>query len=1122
MQSQGMGEWLKMQLAASHGVCAAVRVELPARFLWRAYRAVLGSAAVPTRSPLDKQPLTWRLMAVLPGLLAAGEEGDVYTPLRRFLQDPSPVRRLQLAQRLADLFDQYQVHRGDWLQSWAEGRDVLHSWQPAMLGAPVPLAAEDLWQPALWRELLQLLPAEAASVSRPAVHAGFLRELQQVAPGAARPRGLPRRLVLFGTTHVPRQSLEAVAELAKVSQVLMAVPNPCRHYWADLLPDREMLQAKSRRHAPRPGMPGEGASLAQLAPHGHPLLAGWGRQSRDFIRLLDEYDSAARSRALFEERRVDLFDETGVELGSPLLEQVQARIRDLVPVGESPPPPLEPTDRSIVFHIAHNAQREVEILHDQLLRLFAEGLQGTAIVPRDVVVMMPDVAVFEPAIRSVFGQHERTDDPRRIPYRVADLRDRGRSPLLVAVEWLLGARTERFTHSSLRALLEVPALQARFGLAAGDIPLLARWLEEAGVRWGLHTVQRTALGLGEAGDQNTWEFGLQRLLLGYAVGEGYLEGIEASAEVGGLEAAVLGPLADLFAAITQWWEEAQRDRAPRDWAVVLRSLLKQLFIPSAEPDRALLLALDEALSTWLEACEDAGFVECVDLDVVREAWLEAVDDPGVARRFRAGGVTFCTLLPLRAVPFRVVCLLGMNEGDYPRRALRTDFDLMARPFMSRPGDRSGRDDDRQLMLDALLSARQQWYVSWAGRSSRDDSEQPPSVLVSQLRDYLAAVWGKEAVEERTTVHPLQPFSRRYFDTSENVGSSAVFTYAREWRAAHGAEPVAPAAAPAASPAAAERVAATALEVSGATVALAPPTAEELARFLQNPVREYFRHRLGVSFSRLEATTPDEEPFVVGGLEGWSLTQDVLRAVETRASSEPMAAVAGAAGSWVEQELERLQRAGRTPLGAPGENVRAELREQLAAMAARWAQARQVGENAQLLASRLADSNGKLKPEKLLRAWVELLQVGSAAASTSPLRLVAPDGTLLLKPPAADTCGPVLAGLVAARQVGLEGHTPLPTAVKTGLALVNERDAGLVYEGDSYDRGGEVEDPCLARLYPDFESLMAAGPSPAEGVSSCEYWSGQLYGAFNAWASAQSKLEAYAGSAVEGEGSEADG
>ena len=135
--------------------------------------------------------------------------------------------------------------------------------------------------------------------------------------------------------------------------------------------------------------------------------------------------------------------------------------------------------------------------------------------------------------------------------------------------------------------------------------------------------------------------------------------------------------------------------------------------------------------------------------MLREAWLDGVDAPGVAQRFKAGGVTFCTLLPMRAIPFDVVCLLGMNDGDYPRRASRSDFDLMALPGQARPGDRSRRDDDRQLMLDALLSARRVLYISWAGRSVRDNQEQPPSVLVAQLRDYLAAGWGPAVVAPRT-------------------------------------------------------------------------------------------------------------------------------------------------------------------------------------------------------------------------------------------------------------------------------------------------------------------------------------------------------------------------------------
>jgi len=236
--------------------------------------------------------------------------------------------------------------------------------------------------------------------------------------------------------------------------------------------------------------------------------------------------------------------------------------------------------------------------------------------------------------------------------------------------------------------------------------------------------------------------------------------------------------------LQHWFGEASAPAEPAVWAERLRTLMADFARPVDDADRKALEALDAALDQWLTSCEAAAFAQPVPLEIARAAWLQALDEPQLAQRFRAGGVTFCTLLPLRAIPFEVVCLLGMNDGDYPRRSPRSDFDLMALPGMARPGDRSRQGDDRQLMLEALLSARRVLLVSWTGRSVRDNSVQPPSVLVSQLRDYLAAGWGQEALDARTTEHPLQAFSRRYFTGAVQAGDQRWFTYAREWRAVH--------------------------------------------------------------------------------------------------------------------------------------------------------------------------------------------------------------------------------------------------------------------------------------------------------------------------------------------------
>ena len=494
--------------------------------------------------------------------------------------------------------------------------------------------------------------------------------------------------------------------------------------------------------------------------------------------------------------------------------------------------------------------------------------------------MVPDIALFAPAIRSVFGQYPR-QDPRHIPFDITDLQERGTQPLLVALEWLLRLPQQRVRLSEVRDLLDVPAVAARFGLAPEQLPRLAQWMNGAGIRWGLDQAQREALGLAACGEQNSWHFGLQRMLLGYASGEVAaafepglaFQGIEPYGEVGGLDAAIAGSLAALIDVLTTWWALADTPATPTEWAARVRQLMAEVMAPTDEHESLTLAALQGALQAWLEACNLAGFEEPVPLAVAREAWLAGVDAPGLNKRFRAGGVTFCTLLPMRAIPFEVVCLLGMNDGDYPRSSSRNDFDLMGQPGQQRPGDRSRRDDDRQLMLEALLSARRVLYVSWTGRSVRDNTAQPPSVLVSQLRDYLEAGWGAGVVAERSTEHPLQPFSRRYFEQPDAARAEtpaeagpALFTHASEWRQAHD-----------------EAAAVPPLPPSTPLPAFTPDPAVPLslavlARFLKNPVREFFRSRLDVVFQPVDDLGDDNESFALGGLDEYSLIDGVLQQV----------------------------------------------------------------------------------------------------------------------------------------------------------------------------------------------------------------------------------------------------
>ncbi|MDM7943565.1 MAG: exodeoxyribonuclease V subunit gamma [Hydrogenophaga sp.] len=1115
VQSSGMAEWVKMELARQTGVCSSTQVELPGRFVWRAYRQVLGAESVPRESPLDKLPLAWRLMKVLPGLVTQ----PVFAPLAGYLGsfatddgESQMSRLLQLTSQLSDLLDQYQNYRGDWLQAWSDGQDGITDPR----GQTLVLAPDQLWQPALWRAVLDTLTPEQQGATRSKVHRSAVQRLGEQAPLLG---SLPRRVVAFGMSHLPSSTMEMLAALAPHCQVILAVPNPCRFYWGDIMQGRDLFKAANRRQRPRDPNAASAAPFEDLHLHAHPLLAAWGRQGRDFVRQLDVFDDAVATAQAFPALKIDLFDEEVEHAETPLLTRVQQRIRDLEPLSvRHDDAPLAAGDRSIVFHVAHSAVRELEVLHDQLLDLLAQpGLQ-----PRDIVVMVPDVQRVAAAIRAVFGQYPR-NDKRHIPFDIADLSAKSSSPLITALQWLLQP-SGRFGLSELIDLLEVPAVAQRFGIDEDKLPQLVQWMSGAGMRWGLHARQREQIGLAECGEQNTAWFGLQRMLLGYcagaldgAAGGAGWDGIEPYTEVGGLDAGLAGGLAHLLRTLDRWWLVSRKSCTPRQWHEHANGLLDALFERVDEADGQALGALKDALSSWLRACDLAGFEAEADLAVLRHGWLGALQLPSLDQRFRSGGVTFCTLMPMRAIPFEVVCLLGMNDGDYPRRANRNDFDLMGQPGMFRPGDRARQHDDRQLMLEALLSSRRVLYVSWTGFSVRDNSEQPPSVLVAQLRDYVAAAWGEQAVADRTTVHPLQPFSRRYFEVD-----TALTTHSREWRTVH--ESVPQDATGAGSK--------TTVVPADTTVAL---DQERLVRFFRNPVKAFFRERLGVIYGNPEEEPGDTETFDMDGLENHQLLSQQIRQWPEPTQAEGLPEV-------ISVSLFALQRSGALPMKVLGDIKRTELETTLTAMAHAWialghefpspserisvqhehpsvrvrdwvdaVYQNGAGERTWVMleASKLLSGQGarvKLRPDKLLAAWVRSLLVAASGHSVQG-RVVGQDGQLHIHPMERAAATQTLGTLLS---VWLQGQqAPLPLPLKTSLALAQadaqETDAlaqdkaQTAYEGGGdamSDQLAEVRDMCLARVFPDFQALCEAETPAGQGVLAL---SRQVHGLLLKWA-----------------------
>ncbi|QOV67986.1 exodeoxyribonuclease V subunit gamma [Citrobacter sp. BDA59-3] len=909
VQSTGMAQWLQMTLAQKFGIAANIDFPLPASFIWDMFVRVLPD--IPKESAFNKQSMSWKLMSLLPEML----ELDEFAMLRHYLSDDDDKRKLfQLSSRIADLFDQYLVYRPEWLTLWEAGKKV------------DGLDEAQIWQAPLWRRLVE----HTAGLGQPHWHrANLYQRFINVLESAEQcPPGLPSRVFICGISALPPVYLQALQALGKHIDVHLLFTNPCRYYWGDIKDPAflaKLLTRQRRHHRDERTLPlFRDASAVQGLFNSdgeqnlpNPLLASWGKLGRDYVHLLAGLENYQDLDAfvdvtpghILQNLQYDMLELQNSAVAGVNAEEYERSDKKRL---------LEPDDRSVTVHICHSPQREVEVLHDNLLAMLEAD---PSLTPRDIVVMVADIDSYSPYIQSVFGS---AVGERYIPYAISDRRARQAHPALQAFISLLSLPDSRFVSEDVLALLDVPVLAARFNIDEEGLRYLRQWVNESGIRWGMDDDNVRELELPATG-QHTWQFGLTRMLLGYAMEsrQGEWQSILPYDESSGLIAELVGHLASLLMQLNTWRQGLAQARPLEEWLPVCREMLNDFFLPDQDTEAALAL-IEQQWQAIITQGVDAAYGEDIPLSVLRDELAQRLDQERISQRFLAGPVNICTLMPMRSIPFKVVCLLGMNDGVYPRTLAPLGFDLMS--HQSQRGDRSRRDDDRYLFLEALISAQEKLYISYIGRSIQDNSERFPSVLVQELLDYIGqshCLPGDEALncdesEKRVKEHICYLHPRMPFDAA-NFRPGEWQSFASDWLPAASQQGTA-------HPEFIQQLSPLALESL---------TLEQLLRFWAHPVRAFFQMRLRVNFRPEESDIPDAEPFILEGLSRYQLNQELLNALVDQQDVEKLFRHYRAAGAlpygafgeiiWEAQQLEMQELADRViAQRQPGQSMEVDL------------------------------------------------------------------------------------------------------------------------------------------------------------------------------------------------------
>jgi len=781
VQNPGMKRWLQQQISRVSGIAANLSFPLPSRFIWDVFLSQFDD--LQDLSAYDGEVLRWQIM----GLLGKHRDAEPLQILQAYMQqDESGLARFQLAEKMAGLYDQYLVYRPDMIRNWERNKTGKSS--------------SEVWQATLWKLIRQQIPQP---------HRAELIErlLQHIDTDNADFSKLPQRLYVFAISAMSPLYMQVLAALGQYIDVHIFNLNPCEHYWGDIQSKKEQL-----RHA-------------ELEADENELLASLGKQGRDFIDQFYDTSYAYQDNPQFESIQAD-----------SLLHRLQ---QDVLQLSIDTQDVQSEDDASIRIVSCYSELRELQVLQDRLLEMLQ---QDETLEAHDIVVMCPDINTLAPYIEAVFGQQP---EHKKIPFSISDQNSLATTPMVQAVLDWINLSSSRISASEILGWLEIPALQKAYALEQSSVDSIRHWVQTTHIHWGLDQTHKAGLGLGE-NSQNTWLHGISRLLTAYMMNEQvsvFAQHVAAESLISNAEYQALGQLQRLLDDLQALTQQLSHKKTLAQWQQQINRIIDTLFDLS-DDEEWLLKPVREALAQWQRQATLASYDEALSANLIHYLLKAEISRSNAQHHYLTGGINFCNLIPMRTLPFRVVCLIGMGDEHFPRAEIPLQFDLIS--MYPKKGDRSRREDDRYMFLQSLLSAGDTFYISYVGQNRKDDSTLEPSVVVSELRDYIEHKTGVKITTEKT---PLHAFSVKNFERG---------SFAEQWHL-NGQQEKAPA----------------------FNQSIAMPdldkdiNIEQLISFYQNPSKYFMQNCLNISLQDYAESIDDDEVFALDPLQRYQINSDLL-------------------------------------------------------------------------------------------------------------------------------------------------------------------------------------------------------------------------------------------------------
>lgn len=797
-QTEGMNNWLKINLASKNGIAANIRFLKPNELISKLYYS-LGATYKPVLSAEEQQWILFKVLNEKKFIESFPKVSRYYTGD----VENKAAKRMSLARKIADLFDQYQIYRTDIISKWNKNELYFSGNE------------NETWQQYLWissRNLLHDHFPDKLDISN------FIQEQAKDAMKMRKLQADIPVIYFFGISLITEFHLNILRRISGEIDIKFFILNPAlSDYWFDDLSEKKLVFYRKTGKV----MPTEEAT-------GNALLLLWGRVIQDSFSLLFKDDDIINNYS--EIPKAD-------SLPLTLLSKVQDSINQYYNLNnELNVSDLQ--DGSIVINSCYNPVREVQVLYNYLVKLFLEN--GGGLSTRDILVMVSDIDLYAAYVQSVFD-----NAPYKFHYTIADEHYALRDSISSALQAILKIDEENFDAELLLRLLDYSSVRQKFNIS--NVALLRRIIKSANIRFGIH---------GNIIDDTrfvSWKYGAKKIMFGACMFSNAEfsfanESFYPVNEVEGYDAFEVIKFISFIEALIASIEKRKQNRSISEWVKYVDEILHDFVCDKEENNDEDYLVLMKELENYNLLSE--AFNENIAYSIFVEDLLKHIDQKSQHVTYAQHGITFCSFIPMRSIPFKVIALLGMDNDKFPRRNNELSFNLMS--VKPRRGDRSVKDNDNHLFLETLLSAGENLYISYSGQSVKDNSPIPPAIVVDELLDYIQSAMTEDVDVKKQLIQlqPLHNYSGKYNREDDKLYNFLLTSKEqKDFR-----YPI----------------------VREVEFDFSEIDIQHFERFLSNPVKGYFNRVLGIYYNDEEVLAETTEKFELNKLEQSQTKNKLLR------------------------------------------------------------------------------------------------------------------------------------------------------------------------------------------------------------------------------------------------------